>query len=499
MDTILEKVRSSTLCALLANLNQWLWRLWGGSAIANAFETFSRVIRQSAIASLFIASDGLSQSLIARWLRGLIGETGEIAPAAQWEKALVAFILFFVPIELWLITKLPPSTKYLGDLVILILALSLLLRLRRAHWPLSRTPADFPVLALVGVAVLSTLWNGVPLSIAGFGIRAYVEYYLLYLVLAYLPWKERERRNLILWFLVYAVVIAALGDLQAILHVATSRQWLSAAEQQTTRAFGTMDNPNTFAGFVVLVLTMLLSLVVTRVHAGIRTLALLAMIVAVPALLFSLSREALIAFSLSALMIAVVADRRFLLLMILAAVTIPVVDPHLVQRFTYAFSQGYVSTSAQYGRLLYWTKGFEVLQGHFVLGTGPGRFGGSVAHLFGSPVYAAYGLGEKPIIDSQWVQTMAELGAAGFIAYIALAFAAVRTGIRLYRHDIDPFWRALGLALAGGTVAFFAQSIFASLLETHQVVVVFWLLFGMAAWRLRQSSTGVREPFVQSG
>ena len=127
-----------------------------------------------------------------------------------------------------------------------------------------------------------------------------------------------------------------------------------------------------------------------------------------------------------------------------------------------------------------------MLQAYPIFGAGPGRFGGSVAHLYGSPAYGMVGLGENPIIDSQWVQTLAELGIVGFIAYIGLGVAAVRTGVRLYREDLDPFWRAMGLALAAGTVAFYVQSVFASLLETHQVVIVFWLLFGMAVWRLRQ-------------
>lgn len=488
MDRIVQEVEGSTLHALLSDLNRWLERLWQGSLLAGLVEGLGAAIRHSAIASVCIADRDPSPSALAGWLRTRIGEPGELAPAQRWEKVLVVLILFFVPVELWLITKLPASTKYLGDLGLAVVTVSLLMRLNAARWPIRRTPADFPVLALVAAGLLSTIWNGVPLQIAVFGIRAYVEYYLLFLVLAYLPWAERERRSLILWFLAFAVLIAALGDAQKFLHVATPRQWLSAAEQNTTRAFGTMDNPNTFAGFVVLALTFLLSLAVLRVRPGLRTLAVLGVLVAAPALLFSLSREALIAFALAAVVIGAIADRRLLLLMILGAVLAPVLDPHLVQRFTYAFSQGYVSTSAQYGRLLYWTKGIDVLRAYPLFGAGPGRFGGSVAHLYGSPAYGLVGLGDKPIIDSQWVQTLAELGIVGFVAYLALGLAAVRAGIRLYRQDSDPFWRASGLALAAGTAAFYLQSVFASLLETHQVVIVFWFIFGMVVWRLRQNA-----------
>lgn len=495
MDRILQEASESQIHALLSSFNRFLWRIWQGSQIGRLVEMLAASMRHSALASVFAPGPDPSPSLITRWLRGKVGEPGEIAPAMRWEKALIVFILFFVPVELLLITKLPTSTKYLGDLALVIVSVSLLMRLNAARWPIRRTPADWPILAMVAAAVLGTIMNSVPLTIAAFGIRAYIEYYFLFLVLAYLPWAERERRNLILWFLVFAVAIALLGDAQKFLHVATPRQWLSAAERQTTRAFGAMDNPNTFAGFVVLTLTFLVSLLVMRVHGGIRVLAVIGILIAAPALVFSLSREALIAFAVAVLIIGIIADRRILLLLILGLVLAPILDPHLVQRFTFAFSQSYVSTSASYGRLLYWLKGAEILRKYPFFGAGPGRFGGSVAHLYGSPAYNIVGLGFKPIIDSEWVQAGAELGLVGLIAYIALGVAAVRTGIRLYREDLDPFWRACGLALAAGTAAFYVQSIFASLLETHQVVIVFWMAFGMVVWRLRQNAQEKRaEP-----
>jgi len=34
-------------------------------------------------------------------------------------------------------------------------------------------------------------------------------------------------------------------------------------------------------------------------------------------------------------------------------------------------------------------------------------------------------------------------------------------------------------------VGLYIQSAFASLMETHQVIIVFWLIFGMVAWRTK--------------
>ncbi len=494
MDRFLQTVEESTIFRFLTSLNADLWTLWEESWIGRAFEALGAWIRHSFVAGLFVGRPYTSPSGIAGYLRQKIGAEQELAPAQPFERLLLYFVVLFVPIELWLITHLPSGIKYLGDAAVVLLLVSAAIRLNRSGWPLRRTAADLPAWLLLGVGVISTLWNFVPLHIAFFGLRAYLEYYALYIAIVYIPFADSDRRQLILWMLVLAGAIALLGDAQKFLHVATPRQWLSAAEAATTRAFGTMDNPNTFGGYLMVTLSLMTAMLFTKVRGGIKTLALIGIAVGAPALLFTLSREALIAFAVAALIIAVVADRRFFMVLIAMALLAPIIDPHLVSRFSFAFSSSYVTASSTYGRLLFWTKGLQAFLQSPLVGWGPGRFGGSVAHLYGSPVYTMLGLGFNPIIDSQHIQTLVELGAIGYIAYIWLGVAAVRAGLMLYKRDLDPFWQAVGLGLAAGTVGLYIQSFFASLLETHQVIIVFWLLFGMTAWRLKAVQQTAKAP-----
>ncbi len=477
--------------------NQSLGQLWQRSAVGWAVKALAAWARGSALVSLLALAAKPRPSSVAGWLRRWIGAEREMFRATSVEKILLYFVVFFVPVELWLITRLPASTKYVGDLALALLLLGTLVRLQQAGWPLRRTPADLPVAVLLAVAILSTVWNAVPLHIAVFGIRAYLEYYALYLVVVYLPLADRQRRTLILWFLAFGVAIALFGDAQKFLHVATPRQWLAAVEAATTRAFGTMGNPNTFGAFLVWLLSLLVALLVLPVRGGIRLLALVGCVIASAALVFTLSREALVAIAAALLFIGIVADRRLVLLLIIAALALPILDPHLVSRFALALSGSYIRISSSYGRLLFWERGLQAFLAQPLLGWGPGRFGGSVAHMFGSPVYRLYRLDQNPIIDSQHVQTLVELGLIGYIAYLWLGFAAVRAGLRLFRGDSDPFWQAAGLALAAGTVGLYIQSLFASLFETHQVILFFWLIFGMVAFRLRRQTPASRAQVEQ--
>jgi len=485
VEWLITAVEGSAAYRSLSALNGFLWRIWQGSWLAALTERCAASVRRSMLASWFVESGRPAPSALAGRLRRAIGAESGLNPATRLEVFGLYFFIVFVPVELFLETRLPHTVTYLGDMAILLLGLGVALRLSRAGWPLRRTAADLPVMLLLGAALISWLWNGVPVTQGFFGVRAYLEYFVLYFVLIYLPLGEGRRREMLLWFLLLAAAIAVLGDAQKFLHVATPRQWLSAAEAATTRSFGTMGNPNTFGGFLVWALCLFVSLLLSRVRGGLRTLALVGIVLAAPALVFTLSREALLAFAAGALVIGVAIDRRFLLLLVVAAVALPIVDPHLVQRFTYALSSGYISTSSSYGRLLFWERGLQAFLAKPLLGWGPGTFGGSVAHLYGSPAYAYLNLGDKPIIDSQQVQTLVELGIVGYIAFLWLGVAAVRTGLRLFREDGDAFWRAIGLALAAGTVGLYIQCFFASLFETHPVIIAFWLVFGMAAWRVR--------------
>ncbi len=502
MGGLIAWVEGSGLYTLARQLNRGLWRLWLDSVVGRAFNSSLRALwrrsgtacivhgigawmRQSFVISFFASAISPQPSAVTAWLQRVTGPEREMFRATSVEKLLLYFVVFFVPIELWLITLIPTSAKYLGDLALAALLVGTLIRVQQAGWPLRRTPADLPVLLLLAVAAVSTLWNAVPLHIALFGVRAYVEYYALYLVLAYIPLADRERRALLLWFIVLGVAIAIFGDAQRLLHVATPRQWLSTLEAATTRAFGTMGNPNTFGAFLVGLLALLMSLLVMPVRGGIRFLALAGIVIAFPALAFTLSREALVAAAITALCIGIIADRRVLILVVVAALALPLLDPHVVTRFAEVLSGSYIRMSSSYGRILFWERGLQAFLAQPLVGWGPGRFGGSIAHIYGSPVYQIYKLNLNPIIDSQHVQTLVELGILGYIAYLWLGVAAWRAGLKLFHGDRDPFWRAMGLALAAGTLGLWIQSLFASLLETHQVIVVFWMLFGMVAYRLR--------------
>jgi putative inorganic carbon (HCO3(-)) transporter len=393
------------------------------------------------------------------------------------------FLILYVPIELYVITRLPSEVKYLSDAAVVLLLLYLLSGIFKGAWAFRATPVDLPVLALAAVGLASGFFMDVPAKVLFFGLRAYLEYYVVYLVVVAAPISDDDKKRLLWTFVTWAVVMALVGATQKFLGIATPRSWVEANEAIKTRVFGTMANPNTFAGYLMVALSLFAALLTVPQKPLYRSLLAVGLAIGGFALVFTYSREGLLALAAAMLVIGFVADRRVLVLLLGLAVLALIADPKVAERFSFGFSSTYVNVSLNYGRLYYWLKGLELFLHHPLLGVGPGRFGGSVAHIFGSPWYQIYGLGGMSTVDSEMVQVLGEMGILGFLCYLWILVTLVRQGIRVWRSDPDPFWRAVALGSAAATVGFTVQSVFASLFEVHQIVLGLWFLGGLVGWR----------------
>jgi len=96
----------------------------------------------------------------------------------------------------------------------------------------------------------------------------------------------------------------------------------------------------------------------------------------------------------------------------------------------------------------------EILHDSPLLGVGPGMFGGYAAKVLGSPIPARYGFInydglEYSTLDTHWPHLVAELGLVGLLAYGWLLWAAGRASWRLSsRPELSPYVRTLSSAAA---------------------------------------------------
>mgnify|MGYP005848633665 CR=1 FL=1 len=489
-----------------------------GAALARSFaghmlEDIGRVLGGSAIARFFlkgtdyrmVASKSLVVGLIASLYekaRGRISRltTGSKGLSSRWREVFagsrvsdytrflfryesgVVFLTVFIPVELFSLQYLPRAVKYSVELVLLLMTTSLFLSALTKRRDLIWTELELPVAALIGVVAISAVVNSVPPVIAVAGLRALLQFYLLYFVVVQADFDLDWLKRFVLGLIGLAIVLALFGLSQKITGVRTPELLVDVRETTIEgRIISTFANPNNFGGFLLLVLPVAIALVAMRVGPGVRLIAGFGAVAMLPALMFTYSRSAWLGFAAALVVLASMLDRRLLLGLLIAAVAAVAVVPSVIDRVAFGLSSSYMAASAAGGRLLYWSKALEIFAMSPIVGAGPGRFGGAVAAVFGSPVHALVGIAPnyKLWVDSQIFQVLAELGLLGLAAFLWVPATFARNAIAFFSEAEDPFWKAVAAGATASVVGVVAQGTFVGVWETHQIGAFFWLVMAI--------------------
>jgi O-antigen ligase len=127
-----------------------------------------------------------------------------------------------------------------------------------------------------------------------------------------------------------------------------------------------------------------------------------------------------------------------------------------------------------------------IVQDHSLLGVGPGRYGGAVAHLFGTPVYHRYATDllfinpAQHTVDDFWLHLLVESGAVGFGSFVAMIGAVLLPVARAARRAFG-VRRLLLSGIAAATVCLAVNSLSTMMLEANGVGFVFWFLLGLGS------------------
>jgi hypothetical protein len=126
--------------------------------------------------------------------------------------------------------------------------------------------------------------------------------------------------------------------------------------------------------------------------------------------------------------------------------------------------------------------GFDVLKDNMLVGSGPGTFGGIVAHLTNSPVHENYNLFEHwsayknldivPVtIDMYWPHLFVEIGVIGMVIFMAL-YIKIHEKLKERSNESSNFIRILFIVVC--VMGFFSMS-----LESSYLVYPIFILIGI--------------------
>ncbi len=291
-----------------------------------------------------------------------------------------------------------------------------------------------------------------------FYVVKYFEFFIVYfMAVNHLKDKEQIKRFVVAMLMV-CMVICIVAMLQ-----------IPAGGRVTAPFEGEVGEPNTLGGYLVLMLSITLGLLVTSDSMKRKTfLAVLVVLIAIP-LLATLSRSSWLAMGPMMLALIYFSKRKMVIVVpvVIILLIAPLIMPQAVKdRALFTVTQrkhiGQVEiagirldTSAS-ARISSWK---NVLTKDFIK----------------HPVLG-YGVTGYRFLDAQYPKILIETGILGFIAFLSLLFFIYKNALSAYRNSSDPFFSGLSLGYLAGFVAMLVHSIGTNIFVIVRIMEPFWFL-----------------------
>jgi hypothetical protein len=234
---------------------------------------------------------------------------------------------------------------------------------------------------------------------------------------------------------------------------------------------GKYGEPNTFGGYLVFMLALILGLALAAktMPARVRWFALAGLIV-VP-LLYTLSRTSWLA-ALPMLLTLILLSRRRLIVIIAVGCAIilgsAVFPKQVLDRYNYTFQEPEARGSVSLGGAR-----FDTSTSARVESWGYGIRGWMKRPLLG------YGVTGFAFMDAQYVRVLVEGGLCGLAAFLWLLWRILRTAWDTYQRSIGTRFEGLALGYIAGFMAMITHCIGANTFIIVRIMEPFWFLTGI--------------------
>ena len=352
------------------------------------------------------------------------------------------------------------------DLVLVTVALAWIARtaIFKELGLIRRTPLNPAIFAyivsLIVATLLGVLLGSVPPTRGLFFTLKYVEYFVVYFMTVNYVQDDRQVRRLLATAFLTCAISAVIGIAQ-----------IPSGERVAAPFEGKFGEPNTFGGYLVFMLALILAqaLSVKTLPARLGWLGF-ASLIAIP-LLYTLSRSSWLAAIPMLLTLIFLSPRRLLLMLGLGVLVVlgPLAFPkQVVDRYNYTLNEKVdrgeyrigdarldASTSA---RLDSWKLGIE---------------GWTKRPFFG------YGVTGFAFMDAQFVRVLVETGLVGFAAFLCLLWRTFCLASEIHRQVAGSRFEGLTLGYLAGLVAMIGHGIGANTFIIVRIMEPFWFITGI--------------------
>jgi putative inorganic carbon (hco3(-)) transporter len=426
--------------------------------------------------------------------------------AFRWPRTAIVLVVLSPILDRYVVAGVLPSdagpvSHFLSEAFLLTVTLAVAARAARdgTLLPALRHPTTVLLAAFCVIALASAALNAVPPHVAALGVVFTLDAAVLFVLARAVTWSTREAALALGAFITIVIAAAVLVVAQGLLTPTLfGFDLVTGRFGEVYRLAAFVGDPNVVGTFITVAAPFA---VLAAANATARRPAVMAGVVAyvmLVALWLTFSRGSWLALAVSTAVALVWFGYRTAA--IAAAVIAVSFATAIVMPRDLILEEGggrpdlIGSTLGRVGavpegrdlRSLFVQNAVPIIADHPLLGVGPGRYGGAVADLVETPVYAEYGTDElftvptQRTVDNFWLHLVVELGAIGTAIFIAAAAVPWVQVVQAARRAIGARRVMLG-GIATAAVAIGASSLTTMLLEANSVGFLFWFVLGVGS------------------
>ncbi len=307
-----------------------------------------------------------------------------------------------------------------------------------------------------------------------------IAFVLSYFVVINTIENEKQFKFILYIFSIAAVITAFYGLYQYMFGDLYSQAWLDKEmfEDIKMRVYSTFENPNVYGEYLILAIPIIAGLLWTEKGIFKKLFWLGSLGVTMLALALTFSRGCWLGIILAIGLLAIMIDRRFILLGIVALLFLPFVLPEsIINRFLSIGNMGDSSTSY---RVYIWMGTLAMLADYWFSGTGLGITSFNTIY----PIYS-YNDISAPHSHNLYLQLVVEFGIVGLIVFLGMLY-------NFYKETIISICKKKNIltsSLIAGVSGFMLQSMFDHTWYNYRVVLIFWIIiaFGLVSTKVSKS------------
>jgi hypothetical protein len=327
------------------------------------------------------------------------------------------------------------------------------------------TPLTKPIGWYFTACLVATLFGylfGSVQTIAGaFFILKYFEYFIIYFIAVNHLKEKKQIKRFVFTLLIVCFIVCLVAIYQ-----------IPGGARATAPFEGPEGEPNTLGGYLVLMLSISLGLILNYGSKK-KKIALAALIVCILlSLAATLSRSSWLSLVPMIFILIYFYKNKLIIiipLMIIVAMSPVILPKNVVDRALYTVAQRPEAGQLKIGGTRIDTSTSARLESYRLV----------LTKDFIKHPLLGYGVTGYSFVDAQYPKVLADTGLIGFFTFIFLLYVAYKNALIAYRKTKDPFFSGLSLGYLAGFIAMLVHAIGSNTFIIVRIMEPFWFLTAM--------------------